>query len=85
MIHWAICGGIAEVCLRYGDVCGVLGIVKRLDMEGGGRVARGRSGRHDGARLKGRRRARILNIATKLNIHVQTRLITWMVGWVTGS
>ena len=52
MIHWVI-GGIAEVCLRYGDMCGVLGIVKGLDMEGGRRVARGRDGRHDGARLKG--------------------------------
>lgn len=30
MIHWAVRSGITE---RYGDVCGVLGIVKGLDME----------------------------------------------------
>jgi hypothetical protein len=63
MIHWAVRGGITE---RYGDVCGVLGIVKGLDMEGGGGVIRGRSGRHDRARLKGVERA--LGACVSLNI-----------------
>jgi len=50
---WPVRGGIAEERLRYGDVCGVLGIVKGLDMDGGGGVAGGSSSGHDeGQKLK---------------------------------
>jgi hypothetical protein len=50
---WPVRGGIAEERLRYGDVCGVFGIVKGLDMERGGGVAGGSSSGHDeGQKLK---------------------------------
>lgn len=46
MIHCAIRGGTAAERLGDGDVCGILGIVKGLDVEGGGGVAWGRGSGH---------------------------------------
>jgi len=50
-VYWAI-GGITERCLGDGDVSSVLGIVKGLDENAGGRVAWGGSRGHDVVGLK---------------------------------
>jgi hypothetical protein len=46
MIHSAIRGGTAAERLGEGNVCGILGIVKGLDVKGGRGVAWGRGSGH---------------------------------------
>lgn len=69
MGYWAI-GGITKRGLWYGDLGSILWIVKGLDMNGGGGFA---WGGHDGRGSKGFERNCEL-----MNMHVQTRRVTWI-------